>query len=81
MTSPSCSLSTNLDIKLKTEAQAVLEDVRAAIRAGMFDPRGQVVRHMLNWAADASLTRVNLLFHRRRGKRSPPTSRGGPDTR
>jgi hypothetical protein len=36
----------NRDIALKTDAQAVLEDLRAAIRAGTFDPRGQVVREI-----------------------------------
>ena len=36
----------NRDVKLKTDAQAVLADVRAAIRAGTFNPRGQVVREI-----------------------------------
>ena len=36
----------NRDVTLKTDAQSVLDDVRAAIRAGTFDPRGQVVREI-----------------------------------
>ena len=36
----------NRDVTLKTDAQAVLEDVRAAIRAGTFDPRGEIVREI-----------------------------------
>ena len=42
----SLSKRANRDVTLKTDAQAVLEDVRAAIRAGTFDPRGQVVREI-----------------------------------